>query len=86
MSYWKATRHPAPCLFFVLPILAIYEFGVIAIGAGLTFFCSRGLTRRHAEAARCNGRRNCQAAEPQKPPPLDHDLSPVAPCLHASCR
>jgi len=32
MSYWRATRHPAPCLFFVLPLLVAYEFGVVAVG------------------------------------------------------
>lgn len=32
MSYWRATRHPAPCLFFVLPLLIVYEYGVISIG------------------------------------------------------
>ncbi|MBX7104930.1 MAG: CPBP family intramembrane metalloprotease [Gemmataceae bacterium] len=32
MSYWRATRHPAPCLFFVLPLLIVYEYGVIALG------------------------------------------------------
>lgn len=32
MSYWQATRHPAPCLFFVLPLLIAYEFGVVAVG------------------------------------------------------
>jgi hypothetical protein len=32
MSYWRATRHPAPCLFFVLPLLIAYEFGVVAVG------------------------------------------------------
>jgi len=32
MSYWKATRHPAPCLLFVLPLLALYEYGVLTVG------------------------------------------------------
>ena len=32
MSYWRATRHPAPCLAFVLPLLCIYEYGVITLG------------------------------------------------------
>lgn len=32
MSYWQATRHPVPCLLFVLPLLVAYEFGVFAIG------------------------------------------------------
>lgn len=31
-SYWQATRHPAPCLLFILPMLIAYEFGVVAIG------------------------------------------------------
>lgn len=32
MSYWRATRHPVPCLAFVLPLLCIYEYGVISVG------------------------------------------------------
>ncbi len=32
MSYWRATRHPAPCLAFVLPLLCIYEYAVISLG------------------------------------------------------
>lgn len=32
MSYWQATRHPVPCMFFVLPLLGVYEYGVIALG------------------------------------------------------
>src|SRR5436309_1577932 len=31
-SYWKATRHPAPCLLFILPLLIAYEIGVVVIG------------------------------------------------------
>ena len=32
VSYWRATRHPAPCLMFVLPLLVVYELGVVAVG------------------------------------------------------
>jgi membrane protease YdiL (CAAX protease family) len=32
MSYWRATRHPAPCLFFIAPLLVAYELGVVAVG------------------------------------------------------
>lgn len=32
MSYWQATRHPGPCLAFVLPLLCVYEYGVISVG------------------------------------------------------
>lgn len=32
MSYVKATRHPVPCLLFVLPLLIVYEYGVISVG------------------------------------------------------
>ncbi len=28
-SYWQATRHPWPSLMFVLPLLAVYESGVV---------------------------------------------------------
>jgi hypothetical protein len=31
-SYLGATRHPFPCLLFVLPLLMAYEVGVIALG------------------------------------------------------
>lgn len=32
MSYWRATRHPAPSLIFVLPLLCVYEYAVITVG------------------------------------------------------
>lgn len=32
MSYWQATRHPAPCLLFLAPLLITYEFGVLSLG------------------------------------------------------
>jgi membrane protease YdiL (CAAX protease family) len=32
MSYWQATRHPAPCLLFLAPLLIAYEVGVISLG------------------------------------------------------
>lgn len=32
MSYWKATRHPAPCFLFVMPLLLAYEYGVMTLG------------------------------------------------------
>jgi membrane protease YdiL (CAAX protease family) len=32
MSYNQATRHPWPCLVFVLPMLAAYETGVLELG------------------------------------------------------
>ena len=31
-NYWRATRHPFPCLLFLLPLLLAYEIGVIRIG------------------------------------------------------
>src|SRR5947209_16487949 len=31
-AYWSATRHPWPCLLFVLPLLAAYEGGVRVLG------------------------------------------------------
>jgi len=34
MSYRQATCHPAPCLFFILPLLVAYEYGVLSIGDG----------------------------------------------------
>jgi membrane protease YdiL (CAAX protease family) len=34
MSYWKATRHPGPCLLFVAPLLIAYEIGVLSLGGG----------------------------------------------------
>jgi hypothetical protein len=42
MSYWRATRHPAPCLAFVLPLLCIYEFGVISVGGVQTITVRNG--------------------------------------------
>ncbi len=32
MSYYQATRHPWPCMVFVLPLLALYEAGVVQLG------------------------------------------------------
>src|ERR1700734_1854661 len=32
MSYWRATRHPAPCLLFLAPLLIASEVGVISLG------------------------------------------------------
>ncbi len=32
MSYPQATRHPWPCLLFLLPLLTVYEFGVFWMG------------------------------------------------------
>lgn len=31
-NYWSATRHPLPCLVFLLPLLLTYELGVIRLG------------------------------------------------------
>jgi membrane protease YdiL (CAAX protease family) len=31
-SYWQATRHPAPCLLFLAPLLIGYEVGVLTLG------------------------------------------------------
>ena len=31
-SYWSATRHPWPCLLFLLPLLGAYELGVLWLG------------------------------------------------------
>jgi hypothetical protein len=33
-SYWQATRHPWPCLLFVLPLVIAYEAGVVCLGEG----------------------------------------------------
>jgi hypothetical protein len=32
MGYLPATRHPWPCLLFILPLLVLYEAGVVALG------------------------------------------------------
>jgi membrane protease YdiL (CAAX protease family) len=32
VPYWRATRHPWPCLLFLLPLLAAYEGGVVWVG------------------------------------------------------
>ena len=32
LSYTQATRHPLPCLLFLLPLLAAYEIGVVWVG------------------------------------------------------
>jgi hypothetical protein len=31
-NYWSATKHPWACVLFVLPLLAIYEIGLYALG------------------------------------------------------
>jgi hypothetical protein len=31
-SYWQATRHPWPCLLFLVPLLAVYEGGILYLG------------------------------------------------------
>jgi len=31
-NYWSATKHPWACVLFVLPLLAIYEVGLYAVG------------------------------------------------------
>src|SRR5439155_8601579 len=31
-TYFRATRHPWPCLLFLLPLLAAYEGGVVWLG------------------------------------------------------
>ncbi len=31
-DYWSATKHPWACILFVLPLLAIYEVGLYALG------------------------------------------------------
>ena len=31
-AYFPATRHPWPCLLFVLPLLVAYEAGVLLLG------------------------------------------------------
>src|SRR5436305_237092 len=33
-GYLRATRHPWPCLLFLLPLLAAYEVGVLWLGGG----------------------------------------------------
>ena len=32
MGYFRSTRHPWPCLLFLLPLLAVYEGGVLSLG------------------------------------------------------
>src|SRR4051794_33773033 len=32
MSYMPATRHPLPCLLFIVPLLIVYEAGVLILG------------------------------------------------------
>jgi hypothetical protein len=32
VRYWKATRHPWPCLVFLIPLLVVYEVGVLWLG------------------------------------------------------
>lgn len=32
VPYVRATRHPWPCLFFLLPLLAAYEIGIVCVG------------------------------------------------------
>ncbi len=59
-GYWSITRRPLPCLLFILPLLAIYEGGVIWLGGAAadswragadswirTAFTSVGLTDRY---------------------------------------
>ncbi len=31
-SYWQATRHPWPCLLFLLPLMVAYEGGILLLG------------------------------------------------------
>src|SRR5436305_13972833 len=31
-TYWQSTRHPAPCLLFLTPLLVAYEYGVLSLG------------------------------------------------------
>jgi membrane protease YdiL (CAAX protease family) len=31
-NYWSATKHPWACVLFVLPMLAVYEFGLYSLG------------------------------------------------------
>src|SRR5437588_6296334 len=31
-SYFQGTRHPWPCLLFLLPLLLLYEAGVVSLG------------------------------------------------------
>src|SRR5262249_53820682 len=32
VNYLRATRHPWPCLLFLLPLLAAYEIGIVCVG------------------------------------------------------
>jgi len=34
LAYWQATNRPLTSLLFVLPMLAVYEFGVVLLGTG----------------------------------------------------
>ncbi|HEX4590228.1 MAG TPA: CPBP family glutamic-type intramembrane protease [Gemmataceae bacterium] len=42
MSYWQATRHPAPCLLFLAPLLIAYEVGVLSLGSEQTLSLRNG--------------------------------------------
>jgi hypothetical protein len=52
-GYWRATRHPWPCLLFLLPLLGAYEGGVLWVGGlhpevlrnGADHWLHRGLER-----------------------------------------
>ena len=41
-DYLGATRHPWPCLLFLLPLLAAYEFGVLSLGGEHPDFLRNG--------------------------------------------
>jgi membrane protease YdiL (CAAX protease family) len=41
-NYWEGARHPWSCVLFVLPLVAIYEAGVVWLGAPATDGCRNG--------------------------------------------
>lgn len=41
-SYWALTRHPFTCLIFLLPLLVVYEIGVLRLGGDDPTFVRNG--------------------------------------------
>ncbi len=41
-NYFQSTRHPWPCLLFLVPLLAAYEFGVVSLGGAHPEFLRNG--------------------------------------------
>jgi membrane protease YdiL (CAAX protease family) len=57
MSYWQSTRHPAPCLLFLAPLLIVYEIGVVSLGGTKALDLRNGADAWLREGlAACGGR------------------------------